>query len=563
MNKILATLAFLILSAMPAMADYVVKDANGNVITIKSGTVGGNVLPWMSPVDATGTAYGTVGNPFAVAPGTGASFPVTGTFWQATQPVSAASLPLPAGAATSALQNSTITALGSPFQAGGSIGNTSFGISGTLPAFAATPTFNCGTGCFQTTQPISGTVTAAQATAANLNATVVGTGTFAAQLTGATNNINNISGTISLPTGAATQTTLASVLTALGSPFQAGGSIGNTTFAATQSGTWNIGSITTLPALVAGSAIIGKVGIDQTTVGTTNGVSLAQIGANTVSTGAGATGTGTQRVGIAQDTTTIGGAAPGTAGAASANVVTVQGVASMTPVAISGASSNASSGVATSSTNVPTVAYNYGFNGTTWDPAKSKAASTQAAFSDTALVADPRPNSAATISGTATNPTTGAYTLTSTTTAYTAGQLIANNSAAGSVTNPSFSIANSAGGAAIPRLRLISNDTTSTAWAAQTVQVDLWSAAPTWTNGDRAAWLPATGSASHLGSYNCTFPTPVWGDGLTAECAPQVGNFSLPVLASGSTVYASYKAVTGSGVTGASKTFTLIAEEMN
>lgn len=45
---------------------------------------------------------------------------------------------------------------------------------------------------------------ATQATAANLNATVVGTGTFATQLTGTTNNINNIAGTISLPTGAAT-----------------------------------------------------------------------------------------------------------------------------------------------------------------------------------------------------------------------------------------------------------------------------------------------------------------------------------------------------------------------
>lgn len=55
------------------------------------------------------------------------------------------------------------TTLGSPFQAGGSIGNTSFGISGTLPAFAATPTFNIGTAptiavtgtFFQTTQPVS------------------------------------------------------------------------------------------------------------------------------------------------------------------------------------------------------------------------------------------------------------------------------------------------------------------------------------------------------------------------------------------------------------------------
>lgn len=35
--------------------------------------------------------------------------------------------------------------------------------------------------------------------------------------------------------------------------------------------------------------------------------------------------------------------------------------------AITGATSNVSSGVTTSSTNVPTVSYNYGFNGTTWD----------------------------------------------------------------------------------------------------------------------------------------------------------------------------------------------------
>jgi hypothetical protein len=49
-----------------------------------------------------------------------------------------------------------------------------------------------------------GDVFVRQATASNLNATVVGTGTFATQLTGATNNINNISGTVSLPTGAAT-----------------------------------------------------------------------------------------------------------------------------------------------------------------------------------------------------------------------------------------------------------------------------------------------------------------------------------------------------------------------
>lgn len=51
-----------------------------------------------------------------------------------------------------------------------------------------------------------------QATAANLNATVVGTGTFAVQAAqSGTWNINNISGTISLPTGASTETTLSSL----------------------------------------------------------------------------------------------------------------------------------------------------------------------------------------------------------------------------------------------------------------------------------------------------------------------------------------------------------------
>lgn len=34
---------------------------------------------------------------------------------------------------------------------------------------------------------------------------------------------------------------------------------------------------------------------------------------------------------------------------------------------VSGTTSNATSGVATSATNMPVVSYNYGFNGTTWD----------------------------------------------------------------------------------------------------------------------------------------------------------------------------------------------------
>ncbi len=101
-----------------------------------------------------------------------AAIAVSGTFWQTTQPISAASLPLPTGAATSALQTTINTTLGTPFQAGGSIGNTAFG------------------------------------------ATQSGTW-----------NITNISGTVSLPTGAATQTTLAAVLAALPSALTAAGAL--------------------------------------------------------------------------------------------------------------------------------------------------------------------------------------------------------------------------------------------------------------------------------------------------------------------------------------------------
>jgi hypothetical protein len=93
--------------------------------------------------------------------------PVTGTFWQATQPVSASSLPLPSGAATSGLQTTAntslsnidtkIPALGQALAAASTpvvlpaaqittlTPPTSVGISGTLPAFTSTPTFNIGT----------------------------------------------------------------------------------------------------------------------------------------------------------------------------------------------------------------------------------------------------------------------------------------------------------------------------------------------------------------------------------------------------------------------------------
>lgn len=135
-----------------------------------SGTI--TTSPNVNVHDGSGTTINSTSNALNVDVTN--TVPVTGTFFQSTQPVSATSLPLPTGAATSALQTtgntalSTInTTLGTPFQAGGSIGNTSFiATQGTgtnlhvvvdsAPTTAVTGTF------FQATQPVSGTVSATQ-----------------------------------------------------------------------------------------------------------------------------------------------------------------------------------------------------------------------------------------------------------------------------------------------------------------------------------------------------------------------------------------------------------------
>lgn len=59
-------------------------------------------------------------------------------------------------------------------------------------------------------------------------------------------------------------------------------------------------------ATPAGTNLIGKVGVDQTTPGTTNAVSIAQIAATTVSAGDGASGSGTLRVVLANNGASIG-----------------------------------------------------------------------------------------------------------------------------------------------------------------------------------------------------------------------------------------------------------------
>ena len=67
------------------------------------------------------------------------------------------------------------------------------------------------------------------------------------------------------------------------------------------------------PAGTAGTPSTSVVSVQGVTSGTVIPVNTSQVNGVTMSTGAGATGTGTQRVGVAQDTTTIAGSAPGPA----------------------------------------------------------------------------------------------------------------------------------------------------------------------------------------------------------------------------------------------------------
>jgi hypothetical protein len=158
--------------------------------------------------------------------------------------------------------------------------------------------------------------------------------------------------------------------------------------------------------------------------------------------------------------------------------------------------------------------------------------------------------------GLVSNGGTSAVTLPATTTAYSQYQSIVPASG-----TQSFTIGNTAGAFFLQRARLISNDTTSTAWPSVSVNIDLWTAAPTGLT-DRTTYAP-TGVAHWIGQLNCSFSAIAYGDGWVANCTtPSTAGF-MPKLASGTTVYWTAYAATASGVTGASKTLLFIPEFSN
>jgi hypothetical protein len=101
-----------------------------------------------------------------------------------------------------------------------------------------------------------------------------------------------------------------------------------------------------------------------------------------------------------------------------------------------------------------------------------------------------------------TNPTS-TLTRMSNTAAYAALQLIASSTTAGSVVVPSFTLAQSAGLLSRVRLRTTSSAGTTAppGWLGVNLSINLWSAAPTYTNGDGGVYAPATGSAGWLANF--------------------------------------------------------------
>jgi hypothetical protein len=244
--------------------------------------------------------------------------PVSGTFWQTTQPVSGSvsvsnfpgtqpvsgTVTANIGTSGSLALNSSVTGLQV------TQGSTTSGQSGTFTLGAVTsssPSYTTGqTSPFSlnlagglrvdgsgVTQPVSGTFwqTTQPVSAASLP---LPSGASTAAKQPALGTAGSASSDVISVQGIASMTALKVDGSGVTQP------VSGTFWQATQPV-----SLTTLPALVAGSALVGKVGIDQTTVGTTNAVSIGQIGSTTAATGNGVSGTGTLRVNIASDNSAI------------------------------------------------------------------------------------------------------------------------------------------------------------------------------------------------------------------------------------------------------------------
>lgn len=164
------------------------------------------------------------------------------------------------------------------------------------------------------------------------------------------------------------------------------------------------------------------------------------------------------------------------------------------------------------------------------------------------------------VEGAITNPSS-VLTRPANTTNYAQNNLIASNVTAGSVVVPSFSLANvTAANTSLPRVRLTTNK--ASGWDGVVIRVRLWSAAPTYTNGDGGAYAVATGGAGLLGVFDVTLSQ--FGDAATGMAGPSAGSAAWFKLPSGTAVFWDAQYTGSAALTPASgQTLTLIAETVN
>lgn len=283
---------------------------------VADGTLGTVKVQYVKLMDGTldGTTKAAVGSAGLKVDGSGATQPVSGTVsaaqsgtWNITN--ISGTVSLPTGAATAAKQ----PALG--------VAGTASADVITVQGIASMTALKVdGSGV---TQPVSGTVTAAQATAASLNATVVGTGTFAVQATQSGNwtarVVGNAGAVIDGVNTAATAP--ANGLLGLGiynstepSP-TTGQSVGVQLDSKGRQRTvlMDAAGNTRGANVNASSQLSVSVDAFSATNASTN---VAQMNGVTVTMGNGVSGTGVQRVAIASDNTVLPGVGAGATGSA-------------------------------------------------------------------------------------------------------------------------------------------------------------------------------------------------------------------------------------------------------
>ncbi len=211
------------------------------------------------------------------------ALPVTGTFWQATQPVSLASVPLPTGAATEATLSAANAKLPASLGQKAMAASMAVVISSDQSAIPASQSGAWNIGTVTTVTTVATVTNLAQlgGNAISMNTGVRDAGTQ--RVTLATNDVIAVtqSGAWSL---AANQSV----------------NVAQMNGTAVSMGTGNDGAgvqrvvLASNVALPAGTNIIGALSANQT-------VNVTQLATNNINLGAGATGTGTQRITVATD----------------------------------------------------------------------------------------------------------------------------------------------------------------------------------------------------------------------------------------------------------------------